>query len=275
MTPTPEEENTTNKNEGEQVENPVTDTPQTDTDNTDTDNPDKGKTDTDTDNPDKGKTDTDTDNPDKGKTDTDTDNPDKGKTDPDKGKTDPDKGKTDPDKGKTPEEEKPIASTAVAQVEPKKSTAQEMEELKSVTVDTAFANSAFNTLAGMPFDRLIGNPLRAAVKAQRDLAKEALSYIKDEAIKVDKDGKGQLSYVTLNFIKDGKQAQMRIPLLTLIPYPSLAISTMTYKFTATIEASSNAAVAVGCDLPTVSKSDASKTKATASVDGKGTSQQTN
>jgi len=157
----------------------------------------------------------------------------------------------DEEKSKTDDISAESISSALASASsvPKKSTAEEMEDLKSVTVDTAFANSAFTALAGISFDSLIGNPLRAAVKAQRDMAKEALNYIRNEAIKVDKDGNGQLTYITLNFVKNGKQAKMRIPLLSLVPYPSLNISQMTYKFTAKIEASSNAAVAVGCDLP--------------------------
>ena len=205
----------------------------------------------------------------------------KPKTDPAEPKADAAKPKTEPTEPKADTTE-PAAKKegetddtieklkdSIAKVEPKKSTAEEMEDLKNVTVDTAFANSAFDTLAGISFDKLIGNPLRAAVKAQRDMAKEALSYLRDESIKVGKDGKAQLTYVTLNFLKDGKQAQMRIPLLTLIPYPSLAISSMTYKFTAKIEASSNVAVAVGCDMPSISKNDSSKAKADTKVEAKG------
>ena len=144
------------------------------------------------------------------------------------------------------------SALASAQTAPKKTTAEEMEELKNITVDTAFANQAFDALAGISFDKLIGHPLRAAVKAQREMAKEALNYIKSEGIKTDKNGNGQITYVTLNFFKEGKQSTMRIPLLTLVPYPSLGIDQMTYKFTAKIDAASGVAVAVGCDLPAAS-----------------------
>ena len=136
------------------------------------------------------------------------------------------------------------SALASAQTAPKKTTAEEMEELKNITVDTAFANQAFDALAGISFDKLIGNPLRAAVKAQREMAKEALNYIKSEGIKTDKNGNGQITYVTLNFFKEGKQSTMRIPLLTLVPYPALGIDQMTYKFTAKIDAASGVAVAV-------------------------------
>ena len=135
-----------------------------------------------------------------------------------------------------------------------KQTAEEMEALSNIKVDTAFANSAFDTLGGLSFDKLIGEPLRAAVKAQRDMAKEALNYIKKETIVSGKEGVDpQLAYVTLNFVKDGKMTRMRIPLLTLIPYPSLSIESLTYKFTASIDASSNVTLAVNADTASLAK----------------------
>ena len=155
----------------------------------------------------------------------------------------------------TPTKPKDTQTSGIAGVtqKPGKSTAEEMAELSTIQVDTAFANNTFNTLAGLPFDRLIGEPLRAAVKAQRDMAKEALNYIQRETIVTGKDGVGQIACVTLSFVKDGKETRMRVPLLTLIPYPSLTISSMTYKFTAKVDANSGVAVAVGADLPSLAK----------------------
>ena len=144
--------------------------------------------------------------------------------------------------------------SAVASVPPSgKQVSEEMAALSNIKVDTAFANSAFDTLGGLSFDKLIGEPLRAAVKAQRDMAKEALNYIKKETIVSGKDGESQLAYVTLNFVKEGKETRMRIPLLTLIPYPSLNISSLTYKFTAKIDASSNVTLAVNADTSSLAK----------------------
>lgn len=145
-------------------------------------------------------------------------------------------------------------ASAVASVPPSgKQVSEEMAALSNIKVDTAFANSAFDTLGGLSFDKLIGEPLRAAVKAQRDMAKEALNYIKKETIVSGKDGESQLAYVTLNFVKEGKETRMRIPLLTLIPYPSLNISSLTYKFTAKIDASSNVTLAVNADTSSLAK----------------------
>lgn len=193
--------------------------------------------------------------------------------------TDPKAEKSETESKEKEPEKKDEPKESEAKVEPKKSTAEEMKEMECITVDTAFANSAFDVLGNLSFDKLIGNPIRAAVKVQRDMAKEALNYIKSEGIKVGKDGKGQLAYVTLNFVKDGKKSQMNIPLLTLIPYPSLAISEMTYHFTAKIEASSGVTLAVGTDLPKASASEAKSSKTsgttTATPAGGGGSNATN
>lgn len=127
----------------------------------------------------------------------------------------------------------------------KDSLGDQMKDLNEVQVDKAFVSDSINLLGKISFDELIGNPLRAAVKAQRDLAKETLSYIREEGIKVDEDGQGQITYVTMNFFRDGKQVKMRIPLLTLMPVPRLSISTMSYTFKAKVNAMSGVVASVG------------------------------
>lgn len=121
----------------------------------------------------------------------------------------------------------------------------QMKDLNEVQVDKAFVSDSINLLGRISFDELIGNPLRAAVKAQRDLAKETLSYIREEGIKVDESGQGQITYVTMNFFRDGKQVKMRVPLLTLMPVPRLSISTMSYTFKAKVNAMSGVVASVG------------------------------
>lgn len=127
----------------------------------------------------------------------------------------------------------------------KDSLGDQMKDLNEVQVDKAFVSDSINLLGKISFDELIGNPLRAAVKAQRDLAKETLSYIREEGIKVDENGQGQITYVTMNFIRDGKQVKMRVPLLTLMPVPRLSISTMSYTFKAKVNAMSGVVASVG------------------------------
>ena len=127
----------------------------------------------------------------------------------------------------------------------KDSLGDQMKDLNEVQVDKTFVSDSINLLGKISFDELIGNPLRAAVKAQRDLAKETLSYIREEGIKVDENGQGQITYVTMNFISDGKQVKMRVPLLTLMPVPRLSISTMSYTFKAKVNAMSGVVASVG------------------------------
>lgn len=137
------------------------------------------------------------------------------------------------------------AHNAAQKKEKTPSLGDQMKDLSEVQVDKAFVSDSINLLGKISFDELIGNPLRAAVKAQRDLAKETLSYIREEGIKVDEDGQGQITYVTMNFFRDGKQVKMRVPLLTLMPVPRLSISTMSYTFKAKVNAMSGVVASVG------------------------------
>lgn len=137
------------------------------------------------------------------------------------------------------------AHNAAQKKEKAPSLGDQMKDLNEVQVDKTFVSDSINLLGKISFDELIGNSLRAAVKAQRDLAKETLSYIREEGIKVDEDGQGQITYVTMNFFRDGKQVKMRVPLLTLMPVPRLSISTMSYTFKAKVNAMSGVVASVG------------------------------
>ena len=137
------------------------------------------------------------------------------------------------------------AHNAAQKKEKTPSLGDQMKDLNEVQVDKAFVSDSINLLGKISFDELIGNPLRAAVKAQRDLAKETLSYIREEGIKVDENGQGQITYVTMNFFRDGKQVKMRVPLLTLMPVPRLSISTMSYTFKAKVNTMSGVVASVG------------------------------
>lgn len=158
----------------------------------------------------------------------------------------------------------------------------QMKDLNEVQVDKAFVSDSINQLGKISFDELIGNPLRAAVKAQRDLAKETLSYIREEGIKVDEDGQGQITYVTMNFFRDGKQVKMRVPLLTLMPVPRLSISTMSYTFKAKVNAMSGVVASVGSGGTPInagmstdnSSKSAASAKATTNSSSKGNNEKT-
>ena len=164
----------------------------------------------------------------------------------------------------------------------KDSLGDQMKDLNEVQVDKAFVSDSINLLGKISFDELIGNPLRAAVKAQRDLAKETLSYICEEGIKVDEDGQGQITYVTMNFFRDGKQVKMRVPLLTLMPVPRLSISTMSYTFKAKVNAMSGVVASVGSGGTPInagmstdnSSKSAASAKATTNSSSKGNNEKT-
>lgn len=164
----------------------------------------------------------------------------------------------------------------------KDSLGDQMKDLNEVQVDKTFVSDSINLLGKISFDELIGNPLRAAVKAQRDLAKETLSYIREEGIKVDENGQGQITYVTMNFFRDGKQVKMRVPLLTLMPVPRLSISTMSYTFKAKVNAMSGVVASVGsggtpinAGIPTDNGSkSAASAKATTDSSSKGNNEKT-
>jgi len=164
----------------------------------------------------------------------------------------------------------------------KDSLGEQMKDLNEVQVDKAFVSDSINLLGKISFDELIGNPLRAAVKAQRDLAKETLSYIREEGIKVDENGQGQITYVTMNFFRDGKQVKMRVPLLTLMPVPRLSISTMSYTFKAKVNAMSGVVASVGSGGTPInagmstdnSSKSAASAKATTNSSSKGNNEKT-
>ncbi len=132
------------------------------------------------------------------------------------------------------------------ETKPEQTVAEMFHDLDEVKVDTAFANEAFNVMASISFDKLIGNPLQAAMKAQRAMAKETLTFIKQDGML---SGQDQLAFVTMVFKQNGKDVKLRVPLITLIPYPSLLISEMKYHFTAKIDALSSVVVAAGNNIP--------------------------
>ena len=174
------------------------------------------------------------------------------------------------------------AHNAAQKKEKTPSLGDQRKDLNEVQVDKAFVSDSINLLGKISFDELIGNPLRAAVKAQRDLAKETLSYIREEGIKVDEDGQGQITYVTMNFFRDGKQVKMRVPLLTLMPVPRLSISTMSYTFKAKVNAMSGVVASVGSGGTPInagmstdnSSKSAASAKATTNSSSKGNNEKT-
>ena len=111
---------------------------------------------------------------------------------------------------------------------------------EKVTADTAFVNEAVSAWEKVSFDKLIGEPLKAAIKAQGDAAKSTLEFIRNVGVTSDSDnGSETLTVVSFNFFKNGKIAKLQIPLMTLVPIPALCITEVTYDFKMTISSSSD------------------------------------
>ena len=109
--------------------------------------------------------------------------------------------------------------------------------LKSVTADVGIIKNAMNVMENISFDKLISGPLDACVKAQSDAAKSTLDFIRTVGLK-EKNGNQYVATVAFTFVRNGKTCTLNLPLISLVPIPSLAIEQMTYKFKVKIDSTS-------------------------------------
>jgi hypothetical protein len=114
---------------------------------------------------------------------------------------------------------------------------------------------AVETISSLPFDRLIGGPLTAAVTAQAQAAKATVDFIQevgfvppspDEdmlaltpnaavgAVPLVDGDLGQVRMVTFRFSTPAGDSTLTVPLLTVVPIPNLQIAEMTIDFVAKI-----------------------------------------
>ena len=107
-------------------------------------------------------------------------------------------------------------------------------------VDKALVESGANLIGSLKFSDILANPLRAAIKAQRDMSKETLAYIREEGLITDKNThETKVAVITLSYVKNGKMVKMRLPLLSLIPIPQLAISEIELEFKIAVDSQSS------------------------------------
>lgn len=112
--------------------------------------------------------------------------------------------------------------------------------LEKVTADVAGVNEAASSWEKVSFDKIIGEPLKAAVKAQGDAAKSVLEFIRNVGVTNESNnGSETMTVVSFNFFQNGKIAKMQIPLITLVPIPTLGIKEVTYDFKMTISSASD------------------------------------
>lgn len=109
-----------------------------------------------------------------------------------------------------------------------------------MAIDSTPSQVATNALQSMPFGNIIGAPLKACIEAQAMAAKTSWNFIQDAGLNVDPEtGEKKAITVSFQFVKDGRVAQLNVPLLTILPIPYIAIHTVDIAFKANINASSS------------------------------------
>lgn len=109
-----------------------------------------------------------------------------------------------------------------------------------MAIDTTPSQVATNALAALPFGNIIGGPLKACIEAQAMAAKTSWNFIQEVGLNTDpKTGEKKTVNVSFQFIKDGRMAQLNVPLLTIVPIPYIAIQSIDIAFKANINASSS------------------------------------
>lgn len=109
-----------------------------------------------------------------------------------------------------------------------------------MAIDTTPSQVATSALQALPFGNIIGGPLKACIEAQAMAAKTSWNFIQEVGLNTDpKTGEKKTVNVSFQFIKDGRMAQLNVPLLTIVPIPYIAIQSIDIAFKANINASSS------------------------------------
>lgn len=106
-------------------------------------------------------------------------------------------------------------------------------------IDTTPSSVATSALQALPFGNIIGGPLKACVEAQADAALTTWKFIQEVGLTDDGKGNRQLTYVTFNYRKNGRECVLNIPLLTIVPIPYIAIRDIDIAFKARISAAAS------------------------------------
>lgn len=107
-------------------------------------------------------------------------------------------------------------------------------------IDSTPSQVATSALQALPFGSIIGAPLKACIEAQAMAAKTSWNFIQEVGLNTDPvTGEKKTVNVCFQFIKDGRIAQLNVPLLTIVPIPYIAIQTIDISFKANINASSS------------------------------------
>ena len=112
--------------------------------------------------------------------------------------------------------------------------------MNPMSIDTAPSQVATNALAGLPFSQIIGSPLKAAIEAQAMAAQTTWKFIQEVGLNTDPEtGEKKAVNVSFDFLQNGKEARLNVPLLTIVPIPYIAINSVDIAFKAKINAESS------------------------------------
>ena len=98
----------------------------------------------------------------------------------------------------------------------------------------------FNSLlSGIPLNNLIASPLNACVHAQAEAAHTTMNFINSFGL-ADVNGENKEAvYVTFTYEREGQKVLLKVPILTIVPIPYIAIDTLDINFTCTLNAFEN------------------------------------
>ncbi|MBI5459211.1 DUF2589 domain-containing protein [Methanobacterium sp.] len=103
--------------------------------------------------------------------------------------------------------------------------------------------SAGEELSSIDFSKMIGGPLIAVVNAQTQASLATVNFVKQVGFKPKTDSKsgtpqeqftGEPTTVTFKYEKDGKETDLKVPLLTILPVPYIRVEETDINFLAKI-----------------------------------------
>ncbi|HSG41339.1 MAG TPA: DUF2589 domain-containing protein [Thermoanaerobaculia bacterium] len=109
-----------------------------------------------------------------------------------------------------------------------------------MSIDTTPSTVATGALQALPFESLIGGPLKACIEAQAMAAQTTWKFIQEVGLNpVDESGNRSATQVVFQYQKGGRMTNLVVPLLAIVPIPYIAIDTISIDFKANISASAS------------------------------------
>ena len=108
-----------------------------------------------------------------------------------------------------------------------------------MAISEAPANVAVKAMQAIPFNSMIGGPLKACIEAQAMAAQTTWEFIQNVGLNTDDKGEKKAVTVSFSFNQGGRMVQLNVPLLTIVPIPYIAIQSVDINFKANISASSS------------------------------------